>query len=85
MNTKLVKLYVAAGYSSAEFMMAFDQFTSDDGKPVIVMVHSDRGSNLVSAAKEIDEAELDWDMIDRLSDYKTKWVFCPRRAQFRRA
>ena len=36
------------------------------------MVHSDRGSNLVSAAKEIDGAEHDWDMIERLSDYKTK-------------
>ena len=38
---------------------------------------------MVSAAKEIDEAELDWDMIERLSDYKTKCVFCPCGAQFR--
>ena len=83
MNTKSVKLYLAAGYSSAEFMMASEQFTSDHGKAIIIMVHSDRGKNLVSAAKEIDEAELDWDMIERLSDYKTKCVFCPSGAQFR--
>ena len=38
---------------------------------------------MVSAAKEIDEAELDWDMTERLSDYKTKWVFCPSGALFR--
>ena len=54
MNTKLVKLYVAAGYSSAEFTMASEQFTSDHGKPVIIMVHSDRGKNLVSAARRLE-------------------------------
>ena len=49
LNTKAVKRYVPAGYSTAEFLMAFEQFTSDHGKPA--MVHSDRGSNLVSTAK----------------------------------
>ena len=81
LNTKAVKLYVAAGYSTAEFMMAFEQFTSDHGKPA--MVHSDRGSNLVSAAKEVETPDLDWDMIERASDMKTKWVFCPSGCQFR--
>ena len=64
---------MAAGYSSAEFTMASEQFTSDHGKPVIIMVHSDRGKNLVSAASRLT----------RLSDYKTKWVLCPSGAQFR--
>ena len=81
LNTKAVKLYLAAGYSTAEFLMAYEQFTSDHGRPA--MVHSDRGSNLHSAAKEVEEPELDWDMIERASDHKTKWVFCPSGCQFR--
>ena len=73
LNTKAVKLYVAAGgYSTAEFLMAFEQFTSDHGKPA--MVHCDWGSNLVSAAREVEAPYLDWDMIERASDMKTKWV-----------
>ena len=52
LNTKAVKLYVAAGYSTADFLMSFEQFTSDHGQPSTV--HSDRGSNLVCAAKEVD-------------------------------
>ena len=76
----MLEHHVAAGYSTAEFLMVNEQFTSDHWMPA--MVHSDRGSNLVSAAKEIDEAELDWDIIGNMSDYKTKWVFCPSGAKF---
>ena len=39
-NTKAVKFYVAAGYSITVFMMSFEQFPSDHGRPA--KVHSDR-------------------------------------------
>ena len=81
LNTKAVKLYLAAGYSTAEFLMAFEQFTSDHGKPA--MVHSDRGSNLVCAAKEVEVPDLNWDMIVRSSESQTRWIFCPSGCQFR--
>ena len=81
LNTKAVKLYIAAGYSTADFLMSFEQFTSDHGWPSTV--HSDRGSNLVCAAKEVDTPDYDWDIIEKSSGGKTRWVFCPSGCQFR--
>ena len=81
LNTKAVKLYIAAGYSTADFLMSFEQFTSDHGRPATV--HSDRGSNLVCAAKEVDSPDYDWDIIEKSSGGKTRWIFCPSGCQFR--
>ena len=50
-NSKAVQLFVVCGYSTEEFMLAYEQFTSDEGHPVYV--HSDWGSQLVSAAREV--------------------------------
>ena len=80
LNTKAVRLYVVCGYSTAEFMLSYEQFTSDHGFPAYV--HSDRGSQLVSAAKEVDSPEYDWDTIVRTSGSRTRWEFCPSGAQF---
>ena len=81
LNVKAVKIYVAAGYSTADFMMVFEQFMADHGRPA--SIHSDRGSNLVSAAKEVDLPELDWEAIEQTTGTKTRWVFCPAGSQFR--
>ena len=42
LNIKAVKLYVVSGYSTAEFLLSYKQFTSDHGYPAYI--HSDRGS-----------------------------------------
>ena len=81
LNTKAVKLYMAAGYSTADFLLSFEQFASDHGWPSTV--HSDRGSNLVCAAKEVDTPDYDWDMIEKSAGGRTRWVFCPSGCQFR--
>lgn len=82
LNTKVVKLYVVCGYSMVEFLLTYKQFTSDHGHPAFI--HSDRGSQLVSAAQEVDKPDYDWDMIARASGgrSKWKWMFCPSSAQF---
>ena len=55
LQTKAVKLYLACGYSTEEFLLAYEQFVSDHGTPI--SVHSDRGSQIVSAAGEIDGSD----------------------------
>ena len=42
----------------------------------------DRGSQLVSGAKEVDKLEYDWDVIVRAAGSKTRWEFCQSGAQF---
>ena len=82
LNTKALKLYLACGYATRDFLMAWEQHTSDCGHPKLV--HSDRGSQLVAAAKEIeDKPDFDWDLISTNTSNKTKWRFCPANGQFR--
>ena len=57
LNTKAVKMYLAPGYSTQDFLIAYDNHISDHGKPNTV--HSDKGSQLVAAGKE--NADYDWD------------------------
>ena len=81
MNIKAVKIYLAAGYATADFLMVYDQFVADYGRPVTI--HSDKGSNLVCAAKDVEVPEYDWDEIEEATGGRTKWTFCPPSAQFR--
>ena len=81
LNTKAVKLFIAAGYSTEDFLMAYEQFTSDHGHPA--WIHSDRGSQLVKAAKEVDSPEYDWEVIENSTNANTRWVFCPSGSQWR--
>ena len=55
LNTKAVKLFLSCGYSTEDFLLSYEQFVSDHGTPVTV--HSDRGSQLVSAAGEVESLE----------------------------
>ena len=82
LNTKALKLYVACGYSTRDFLLTWDQHVSDCGHPRLV--HSDRGSQLVSAAEELKaRPEYDWDFISKTTAGDSTWKFCPAGAQFR--
>ena len=83
LNTKTLKLYLAGGYSTQDFLLAWDAFVADQGEPLTC--HSDRGSQLVSAAKlnpDMEVPEYDWDLVAS-SMRKTVWHFTPAQAQFR--
>ena len=80
-NVKAVKLYLIEGYATCNFLMAYDQHVADHGNPTFI--HSDRGSQLVCAAKEVEQPEFDWKEIERETDPRSKWIFCPSGCQFR--
>ena len=82
LSTKALKLYVAGGYSTEDFLLAWDAFVADHGDPLTC--HSDRGSQLVAAAKQnpdLDVPNYDWDVVSKKT--KTAWYFTPAQAQFR--
>ena len=82
LSTKALKLYVAGGYSTEDFMLAWNSFVADHGEPLTC--HSDRGSQLVCAAKQDPDVEVpdyDWDVV--AGSMKTAWYFTPSQAQFR--
>ena len=81
LNTSALKIYLVPGYSTQDFMVAWVEFESDCGIPK--KVHSDRGSQLVSAAEYIDTPDYNWDMIGTSRKGQTVWNFCPAGAQWR--
>ena len=78
LNTRALKVYLVAGYSTEDFLLAWNEFESECGLPRLV--HSDRGSQLVSAS---DVVEYNWDVISEKSKGQTKWQFCPSGSQWR--
>ena len=78
LNTKAVTMYLAPGYATDDFLLAYDGHVSDHGNPA--KVHSDRGSQLVAAEKDV--VQFDWDLIAEKSG--TTWDFTPSGAQWRR-
>jgi hypothetical protein len=81
LNTRALKIYLAPGYSTADFLLAWTEFESDCGIPR--RVHSDRGSQIVSAAGQVEGPDYDWEQISRQSKGQTAWSFCPSGAQWR--
>ena len=81
LNSRALKIYLAAGYASKDFMLAWKEFKSECGVPR--RVHSDKGSQLVSAAGDMDMPEYDWDQISVENKGQTEWRFCPSGAQWR--
>ena len=84
LSTKALKLYVAGGYSTGDFLLAWDSFVADHGDPLTC--HSDRGSQLVAAAKQnpdLETPDYDWDLVASSLNVKTAWYFTPAQAQFR--
>ena len=86
LQVKAVKIYMAGGLNTEDFLLVWDSFVADFGQPLVV--YSDRGTNLVSAAKEGgdklgDLPRYDWDRIENYNRGKTVWEFHPPGSQFR--
>ena len=81
LNTRAIKIYMAPGYATTDFLLAWKEFTADCGVPR--RVHSDRGTQLISAAGEVDGPGYDWDEISGKTGGRTVWKFTPSGAQFR--
>ena len=80
LNTKSITMHLAPGYSTKDFFIAYNSHISDRGLPSTV--HSDRGSQLVAAGK--DMVDFDWDSIAHKSASQgTNWNFTPAGAQWR--
>ena len=84
LNVKAVSMELAPGYSTSDFLLAFSSHVSQRGEPSFV--HSDRGSQLVSAQKNLgdDLPRYDWEYISSSSSrHGTTWKFTPPGAQWR--
>ena len=80
LNTKAVTMYLAPGYATEDFLIAYNSHISDHGLPT--KVHSDKGSQLVAAGKEV--ADFDWVVIAKKSSMQgMTWYFAPAGAQWR--
>ena len=63
-NTRAIKMYATAGYSTDDFLTAFLRFTANHGNPLLVV--SDSGSQMIKAGRVIeggDPTKLDWTRI----------------------
>ena len=84
LNTKAVCMELAPGYSTDDFMLAYETHHNCRGIPSYV--YSDRGSQLVAAQKElsVDPLRYDWDSIASSALRQgTTWEFTPPGAQWR--
>ena len=84
LQVKALKIYLAGGLGTEDFLLAWDSFVADHGQPMVA--YGDRGTNLVSAAKEggdIDVPDYDWDKIAETAQGRTDWQFHPAGSQFR--
>ena len=83
LQVKAVKIYLVGGLHTEDFLLSWDSFVADYGQPLVA--YSDRGSNLVSAAREGGDTVpcYDWDRIAGSARGKTEWKFHPPGSQFR--
>ena len=84
LNVKAVSMELSPGYSTADFLLAYDAHVSQRGLPSYV--HSDRGSQLISAHKEVisEPHNYDWDLISSSTAAQgTTWHFTPSGGQWR--
>ena len=84
LNTKAISLEISPGYSTEDFLLAYSSHVSIRGNPTYV--HSDRGSQLVAARKELCDEPLqyDWNKIASSTERAgTTWNFAPAGAQWR--
>lgn len=76
MVTRAVYIDVVDGYDTYSFLKSFRRFTSVHGYPDTV--HSDLGSQLVSASKELKSAIDNWN-VSEITEFGTKeglkWIF----------
>ena len=84
-NTRAVKIYATAGYSTDDFLLAYRRFTSNHGNPLLVV--TDAGSQLVKAGRIIDQQKninLDWTQIkEKAAKNGTDWKTIEPGCQWR--
>ena len=84
-NTRAVKMYATAGYSTDDFLTAYHRFTANHANPLLVV--SDAGTQLRKAGQVIekgDPAVLDWDRIrEGAAKSGTKWKCVEPGCQWR--
>ena len=84
LNTKAISMELSPGYSTDDFLIAYSSHVSVRGTPTFV--HSDRGSQLVAAHKDIcdDPLQYNWDVIaSSTASQGTAWKFAPAGGQWR--
>ena len=80
LNTRALKVYLSPGYGTDNFLLAWTEFIAECGVPR--HVHSDRGTQLVSAAGELENLDYDWESIAGQNS-GVVWKFCPAGSQWR--
>jgi hypothetical protein len=83
--SRAVCIFLTPGYSTADFLLKHDQFTTRKGIPKKIV--SDRGTQLVAgsiavAEKDSPHLALDWKRVTRENKCST-WEFIPIGCQFR--
>ena len=83
LNTGAISIKAAAGYGTANFLTQYEHHIAERGRPRFV--YTDKGNNLVKAAKYVREnEELDWDnIIAKTAKEGTEWKVAPPGAQHR--
>ena len=84
-SSRAISLLLAPGYSTADFLLKHDYFTTQRGIPKKIV--SDRGTQLVAgsiavANKDLPGQAYDWDRVVRENKCST-WEFVPVGCQFR--
>ena len=78
LNARALHIEFIAGYSTEDFLLGFQRFTSLRGWPA--KVYSDPGSQLIAADKELRSMwkSMDMDKVSKeLSQHGTEWLFSP--------
>ena len=83
--TRALCLLLTPGYSTADFLLMHDRFTTMKGIPSKIV--SDRGTQLVASSIVVAESDLpgkayDWEKVTRENSCST-WEFVPIGCQFR--
>ena len=70
-------IHACAGYDTKSFLTSHTKFNSIYGVPALVM--SDHGTQLIAAAKKINQDGIKWERIEAFTARSgTKWVLTPR-------
>ena len=84
-NTRAVKMYATAGYSTDDFLTAYHRFTANHANPLMVV--SDAGSQMKKAGEVVekgDPAGLDWPrIVEGAAKSGTNWKCVEPGCQWR--
>ena len=82
LRTKATSIMACPGYDTQSFETTYTKFISVYGEPALLI--SDQGTQLVGAAKNMDQTGINWDKITAgTAKAGTKWMFTPRGCAWR--